>query len=289
MPVFASPLNGVRAILGCGILLCAVVWLAGLVTPHGWFPLILCGFQCLAWWLVERHLAVASQTVATPAPVVRSDAAFLSTMGHDLRQPVQAAALFAATLSTHPLPEASRKLVDGIESAVEQLSEQFESVFAIAKLEAGRVEFRPVELGLDAAFAQAVAARLDDAHERELHLRHASTSRRALADPEQLQRLLDRLIAHALQTTTEGGILLGCRRRNDAIVVELRDSGRGMNAEQLADVFVPGGRAAQDLPDRGLGLVLAERLARNMGGRLEVISAPGRGSLFKLWLPAAAS
>lgn len=274
-----------RIVLGCSILLCALVWISGLLAPNGWFPLILCGLQCLAWWFVERYLAHESQEVPVPAP--RSDAAFLSTMGHDLRQPVQAAALFAATLSTHPLPEASRKLVAGIESAIEQLSEQFEAVFAIAKLEAGRVEFRPVELALDGLFAQAVAAHLDDAHERELHLRHASTSRRVCADPEQLSRLIDRLIAHALATTSEGGILLGCRRRGSSIVVELRDSGRGLSAEQLADVFVPGGRAAQDLPDRGLGLVLAERLARNMGGRLEVISAPRLGSLFRLWLPAA--
>ncbi|MBS1207884.1 MAG: arcB 2 [Proteobacteria bacterium] len=228
---------------------------------------------------------MASAAMNSAVDVHRREGEFLSSMGHDLRQPAQAIALFAATLSAHPLPESSRKLVTGIESAVQQLSEQLEAVFGIAKVEAGRVSCQLTAVALEKVFALAVANQLDDAHERQLHLRRVTTRRHVLADEAILLRVIERMLTHAMSITKEGGVVLGCRQRGAAVMIEVWDSSDGIPAEQLPAVFVPGSVYGQQLADRGLGLVLARRLAALMQGHLTINSVSGRGCVLRLTLP----
>lgn len=274
---------------------------AGLVTSFGIMlgrdgitPLSV--FWCLVTWSIlaglwilqvrQSRLMAEVSSATPPVSAQQQEAEFLSAMGHDLRQPSQAIALFAATLSAHPLPDSSRKLVGGIEQAVEQLSEQMEAVFSIAKLEAGQMPYAPQRVTLDALFAQVVTNHLDDAHERQLHLRHVSTGRAVMADEAMLQRALDRMVVHAISITGEGGVLLGCRQRGDVVLIEVWDSSEGIAAELLPQVFIAGSSYGQNLKDRGLGLVLARRLAGRLGGRLTLDSRIGRGCVLRLALPA---
>lgn len=215
------------------------------------------------------------------------EARFLTSMSHDLRQPMQALTMFAATLATHPLSEASRKLVNGIESAAEALSMQFEAMCRIARLEAGRVEFELTDVSLDRVLTDAVAAGLDRAHERGLHLRHVATHRRVVADEDHLATILNGLIDHALGVTASGGIVVGCRSRGDRVVIEVWDSSPGAGPELLPEAFIPGAAYGRRLPDHGLGLVLASRLAFAMGGDLRFDSRAGRGNVLRLTLPSA--
>ena len=250
------------------------------------------GGLALIWVLLSRYRASLEQDFPSreahePACAQQQEGEFLSSMGHDLRQPAQAIALFAATLSAHPLPESSRKLVAGIESAVQQLSEQLEAVFNIAKAEAGRVECHLAPVALEDVFAQAVANQLDEAHERQLHLRRVTTRRKVLADEALLLRVLDRMLAHALNITKEGGVVLGCRQRGEVVLIEVWDSSTGISAELLPAVFIPGSVYGQQLTDRGLGLVLARRLAGLMQARLSINSVNGRGCVLRLTLPRA--
>jgi signal transduction histidine kinase len=238
------------------------------------------------WVLLERYRQALEQADASACSGVQ-EGRFLTHMGHDLRQPAQAIALFAATLSAHPLPESSRKLVAGIESAVEQLSAQLEAVFSIAKLEAGEVECALKPVSLDGVFAQAANTHLDDAHERQLHLRHVSTGTRVLADEALLTRAVDCMVAHAVAITGEGGVVLGCRQRGSMVLLEVWDSSEGIAPEMLPQVFVPGSAYGQNLTDRGLGLVLARRMAELMGGVLTIASRPGRGCVLRLAIPRA--
>lgn len=260
-----------------GVLWCVATWAA----------------LALIWVLLSRYRACletdaeATDTATVPVSAQQREGEFLSSMGHDLRQPAQAIALFAATLSAHPLPDSSRKLVAGIESAVQQLSEQLEAVFNIAKAEAGRIDCQLDSVSLDEVFSHAVANQLDEAHERQLHLRRVTTRRRVLADENLLLRVIDRMLAHALTITKEGGVVLGSRLRGDVVVIEVWDSSEGIPAEQLPAVFVPGSVYGQQLADRGLGLVLARRLAELMRGHLSISSESGRGCILRLTLPRA--
>ena len=217
--------------------------------------------------------------------VVEDSTSFLSSVGHDLRQPLQAISLYAATLATHSLPENSRELVAGLETASETLSLQFEEVMAIAKVDAGRVELEPRSVVLDSIFAEVVSMHTGAAHEKAVHLRYVGTRLRVWADETQLARALERIVAHVVQVTESGGVLLGCRRRGDQVLIEVRDTSRGVPEELKGEVFKPFSRYGQRMPDRALGLVLAQRIVMRLGGKLEHRCASGAGNTFTLTLP----
>lgn len=280
-----------RRQLACALLGIAVLALLLPVLGQGhWLAIagMLAIWGLVGWgaFLLRQQLDVLPEPPAEqPDPGV---GAFLSSMGHDLRQPMQAASLFAATLSAHPLPEPSRKLVQGMESALHQLSEQLEAVFALAKLQAGRVHCECVPVPLAEIMADAVHAHLDEAHEQGLHLRHVPSRLSVNADEALLRRVLDRMLAHARAVAGEGGVLLGSRRQGSVLRLEVHVGGAGVEPALASLAFTPGSAYGQNLDDRGLGLVLARQLAQRMGGELTLESVPARGRILRLSLPQAA-
>ena len=245
------------------------------------------GIQAAPATQVERAIAerVAAVQLQDGAGSKDAASAFLSSVGHDLRQPLQAISLYAATLATHPLPDASRQLVGGLETAAETLSMQFEEVMAIAKLVSDRVPLDPKAVTLGAILSSTVAEHLDAAHDKALHLRYFSSPLRVWADEALLARAVDRLVSHAVQTTERGGVLLGCRRRGDAVLLEVRETSGGIAPELLTEMFKPFSGYGQRLMDRGLGLVLAERIVTRLGGSLTIKSVAGRGNIYTIKLP----
>jgi signal transduction histidine kinase len=230
-------------------------------------------------------LALIPPTVQQPVPPQDQATAFLSSVGHDLRQPLQAISLYAATLATHPLPDASKQLVGGLEAASETLSVQFEEVMAIAKLESGRTVLDPKPVALGAILSSTTAAHLEEAHDKALHLRHVASSLRVWADETLLARAVDRLVVHAVQTTERGGVLIGCHRRGDSILVAVHDTSGGVVPEQQGEVFKPFSGYGQRLVDRGLGLVYAQRVVQRLGGSLSLRVVAGRGNIYTIRLP----
>lgn len=217
----------------------------------------------------------------------REEARFLSSAGHDLRQPLQAISLFSATLAAHALPAESAKLVSGIEKAAASLSDLFEAVMAVARLAAGRVEFESRSVALDGLLVRCVMERSDEAEDKDLHLRHVSTRLRVLGDETQLARALDKLIAHALETTEQGGIVVGCRWRGGRVRIEVWDSGLAIPAGAQGELFTPFAPYGQRLQDRGLGLVLASRMVAAMGGEVTARADLKRGKVLAISLPCA--
>ncbi|MFT4172907.1 MAG: HAMP domain-containing sensor histidine kinase [Rhodocyclaceae bacterium] len=221
------------------------------------------------------------------AATMAADNDFIATAAHDLRQPLQALSLFAATLGTHSLPANARQLAQDIEASTDALSVLFEAVMALVRLDAGRESFILGSVPLAFVLEDAVGAYLDEAHARSLHLRHVPTRLAVQADSAQLMRLLEILVAHAVDTAEDGGVLVGARRRGDQVRIEVWNTGAGIPADQLADVLQPFSAYGKRFTDRALGLVRAARLARRMGGTLDVQTREGRGTVFLLALPRA--
>lgn len=195
--------------------------------------------------------------------------------------------LFAATLEAQPLSDVAGRLVGDIVAASELLSGQLEEMFRIARLDSGRCDMSLTEVALEGVLRRVMDSFLARAQARGLQLRHVATKRRVLADERSLVTLLDRLLEHALAVTVSGGIVIGCRAGGTGTVLEIRDSSPGLAPEQLAQVFSPGSSYCRRLPDHGLGLALACRLARAMGGSLNFDSHPERGNVVRLALPVA--
>ena len=124
-----------------------------------------------------------------------------------------------------------------------------------------------------------------------LVLRVAAPRLWASADPALLERAIRNLVDNAIRYTRTGGVLLGLRRRNGCVRIDVVDTGIGIPRERQADIFEefvqisnPGRHLGLGL---GLGLAIVARIAKLIGAHIEVSSNVGRGSRFSLALPGA--
>lgn len=221
---------------------------------------------------------------------------FIAAASHDLLQPLHAARLFtAAMLDRDPGNDLGGK-IDSSLGAVESL---LDALLDISKLDAGAFKpekrafaLQPLFESLETAFA-AVAQR------RGIELVVVPTRAFVETDPAFLRRVLQNLLGNALRYgRTEGRrprVLLGCRRENGCLRVEVKDNGPGIPADKQAVIFEEFVRLQpeDDRPreERGLGLGLAivDRIARMLELPLRLDSAPGEGSTFSVTVPLVPS
>ena len=111
------------------------------------------------------------------------------------------------------------------------------------------------------------------------------------ADPTRLRQVLLNLVGNALKYNRPGGwVRLRLAAHDGQVAVHVQDNGVGIAADELPMLFDPFWRSAETQQRRdgaGIGLAIAQSLVQAMGGRIEVQSTPGAGSLFSVWLPAA--
>ncbi|MBS3959568.1 MAG: PAS-domain containing protein [Xanthomonadaceae bacterium] len=215
---------------------------------------------------------------------------FLAAVGHDLAQP-----LHAARLLSHGLAEqaggqpALATAVGQVDAALGAAEELLAGLLDISRLEAGglRAQLQPV--ALDPLLAALVDEAAVLARAKGLRLRRVPTRTWVQADPQLLRRVLRNFLANAVRYTLRGGIVVGVRRRAGGIAIEVCDSGPGIPPGQQRLVFEEFRRLQRGGPGLGLGLAIAERLARLQGTRVHLRSQEGRGSCFGLLLPRVAA
>ena len=106
----------------------------------------------------------------------------------------------------------------------------------------------------------------------------------AMFDPAQIKQALVNLIKNSMQAMSRGGILaLETGRSEEYVWVSIADTGGGMPPEQLSRIFEPFYTTKKK--GSGLGLMIVQRIMRDHGGRVELESALGKGTTFRLWLP----
>lgn len=217
----------------------------------------------------------------------RGKSRFLAAVGHDLAQP-----LHAARLLTHGLAEQSAAnpslagAVAQVDAALGAAEELLAGVLDISRLEAGGLHAQMLPVALDPLLEALVAEAQVLAHAKGLRLRRVPTRVWVWADPQLLRRVLRNFLSNAVRYTARGGIVVGVRRSGDGrIAVEVCDSGPGIPLEQQRLVFEEFRRLQRGGPGLGLGLAIADRLARLQGSLVHLRSRPGRGSCFGVLLP----
>ena len=216
---------------------------------------------------------------------------FLAAASHDLRQPMHALALFVEQLrSSAGSPEAPR-LLERIERSVDVLADLLDALLDLSRLDMGAVTTRPVQVALDPLISRLVAELAPIAESKRLALTSVPTSLWAWSDPVLLERILLNLITNAIRFTSEGRILVGCRRRGDHVDVTVADTGVGIAPEHLPNVFREFYQAepAQDgqRAGMGLGLAIVQRLASLLEHTITLKSVPGTGTIVSVRLPRA--
>lgn len=215
-----------------------------------------------------------------------SKSRFLAAAGHDLMQPLNAAKLFASTLSQQKLNEHQRDLLNHLEGSLQSSENVLSTLVEISKLDAGAMEpkMQPVQLSTVLQPLKDEFAAL--ATEKGLRLRTHCRDFWVLGDPHWLRRIIQNLLSNAVRYTEKGGILLGCRKRGNHLVLEVWDTGSGIPESKLDDIFLEFKRLnTSESKGLGLGLAIVERMARRMGYDLSVVSWVDSGSRFSLKIP----
>jgi Na+/proline symporter/CheY-like chemotaxis protein len=233
-----------------------------------------------------RDLSEANRLLAQTD---RDKTRFLAAASHDLLQPLHAARLFTAALAREVEPR-SQPLLHRVDSAITAAEDLLRALLDISKLDAGGVQARPEALALAPFLADLVESFQPSAQAKGLRLRLGGAGDGAvvMTDPGLLRSLLQNFIANALRYTLQGGVLVGLRRAGHALRVDVVDTGVGIPPEKQDAIFGEFTRLGDvEVEGLGLGLALSRRIARLLGGRIEVASQVGRGSRFSLHLPAA--
>ena len=216
---------------------------------------------------------------------------FLAAASHDLRQPLHALGLFVSALMRTEAARGEPALLKHIESSVTALQNLFDAILDISRLDSGQVSPRLCSIAVNEIFDRLRHDLMPVAAERQLQLKLRPTPMRIRGDRQMVERIVLNMITNAIRYSERGGVLVGCRERAGKAVIEVWDTGQGIAAADLPEIFYEYVQLNNPERDRakgqGLGLAICQRLATLMGGRVGVRSREGRGSVFWLELPLA--
>lgn len=216
---------------------------------------------------------------------------FFAAASHDLRQPLHAIALFGAVIERELAGRAALVHAQRLMGAVRALGTSLDSMLDISRLDAGVIEPERQPFALGDVLTALLPMFGPRAEEAGLQLRIRATRLWVHSDPQLLQRLLANLVENAIKYTAQGGVLVVARARGRVVWIDVVDTGVGIAPEHAGRVFDefyqvdnPGRDRSRGL---GMGLAIVRRLAALLGHAIRLRSVPGRGTRFRLALPAA--
>ncbi|MFN3672798.1 MAG: NahK/ErcS family hybrid sensor histidine kinase/response regulator, partial [Bosea sp. (in: a-proteobacteria)] len=216
---------------------------------------------------------------------------FLAAASHDILQPLNAARLYATSLVERDRTAGNPELAENIDASLDAVEEILTALLEISRLDGGALRPEISSFRLDELMRQLQREFEPSAQEKGLKLVFVPTQLTLRSDRRLLRRLLQNLVSNAIKYTPNGKVLVGCRRRDGMVSVEVLDTGLGIPQSKQKTVFREfqrldqGARVARGL---GLGLSIVQRIARALDHRLTLNSAPGRGSRFAVLAPRAA-
>ena len=224
----------------------------------------------------------------------RHKSEFLANMSHELRTPLNAIIGFTRIVMRRAGNEIEAKQYENLEkilSSGQHLLALINSILDLAKVEAGRVEVHPVEVEPSRVLESCVRTiepliRVDAVR---LFKEFDGGLPRMYVDEEKLRQIVINLLSNAAKFTERGSIRLRARISGDSMVIAVADTGIGIAPDQLDAIFEEfaqaGAGSARAYGGTGLGLTIARRLARLMGGEIVAESVLDSGSIFTLTLP----
>ena len=230
-----------------------------------------------------------AKTVAEEANL--SKTRFLAAASHDILQPLNAARLYASSLSEGASQigrEERADLARNVDVSLEAVEEILGALLDISRLDAGAMKAEISDVPVADLMRMLEVEFAPIAQSKGLELRFVPTTLAIRTDRRLMRRLLQNLVSNAIKYTLKGRVLVGCRRTPGAVRIEVWDTGLGIPADRQRAVFEEfqrldqGARVARGL---GLGLSIVERLGRVLGQPIGLNSRPGKGSVFFVTAP----
>lgn len=218
---------------------------------------------------------------------------FLAAASHDILQPLNAARLYMSALEAErdTLPAPAVRTMDGLAGALQSVEDLLGALLEISKLDVGAIQPTFSEFALQPLLESLAHSVVGIAAEKGLRLRAVPTSAWVRSDQALLRRMLLNLLTNAVKYTERGRVILGARRDGDEWRIEVWDTGPGIPEADEQAVFEEFQRGrhldAKTGTGAGLGLAIVRRSGDLLGHKVSLKSWPGRGTSFRVTLPAA--
>lgn len=232
---------------------------------------------------VERALHVA-KSEAEQANL--SKTRFLAAASHDLLQPLNAARLFVSALGDLKHAQRIRMLIDNVDASLRAVEDLLGALLDISKLDAGAVSPEIVDFPVATLLGSLATEHVVQARDQGLTLRYVPSRAVVRSDIRLLRRIIQNFLSNAVRYTQSGSVLLGCRHSGDSLRIEIWDTGPGIPADKLDEIFE---EFRQLHPDNerdgrgiGLGLAIVKRAAKMLDHPIQTRSVVGKGSMFSV-------
>lgn len=242
-------------------------------------------------------LATSAVVVLLRASLALSErrAAFVSAVTHELRTPLTTFRMYTEMLGEGMVEDKRERYVGTLRREAERLGHLVENVLSYARIESDRVVRSRERIGV-AELVERFADRLAERARAggvalDLEVTDEAASVTVSVDPPAIEQILFNLVDNATKygaTEADPRVCIAIERKGGELAIHVRDRGPGIPADERRGIFAPFAKgrahAAGTKPGVGLGLALSLRLAREMGGRLQLVPSD-RGADFVLTLP----
>jgi len=237
----------------------------------------------------ELHQAIQAAKTANEAKSL-----FLANMSHEIRTPMTAVLGFTELLGQPDIsPDEQREYLDIVQRSGKGLLQLIDDILDLSKIEAGKVVVEATDCSPRQVVEDVLALMRVRAHEKQIQLEacyHDPLPATIRTDLARLRQILVNLVGNAIKFTEQGQVRvevsLTAETLRPRVHFAVSDTGIGISAECLAEIFRPFSQADVSLTRRfggtGLGLTISRRLAEMLGGEITVHSVPGQGSTFTL-------
>lgn len=232
----------------------------------------------------------------------RAKSTFLATMSHEIRTPMNGVLGMIELLGLTKLDGEQRTTLEIVRESGKSLLRIIDDILDFSRIEAGKLEVRPEVASIKKLIESVNNLYTGSASSKGLHLKHSTDTKispAVLVDPVRLRQILNNFVSNALKFTPRGGTievkaeLIERADAMDRLRFSVEDTGIGITAEQQQQLFQPFSQVESDTARRyggtGLGLTICRRLAHMMGGTVEMVSEPSKGTtmILTLSLPIA--
>ncbi len=242
-----------------------------------------------------------NQMVAQLEAAFQRQKRFVSDVSHELRTPLTALSGSLEMLligADNGDIEASRRLAHGMYAEIQRMHRLVEDLLALTQLDTGGIALRADIVRVEGVMRRVYEQAQHLAHGQELRCDAAPDLPPILADEDRLQQVLLNIVDNALKFTQPGGRveILASGENQEAVLIQVRDTGQGIPPDALPHVFdrfyradPSRSRSVQRGGGSGLGLAIARELIEAQGGSITIESEPGEGTTVTLRLQAARS